>query len=339
MDTIGIFFGGKSTEHEVSRVSAAAVYRAIDKKKHQIVRIGITKDGIWKIFDGTPEEMEDGSWEITAEEVSIDDALSKIDFALPILHGAHGEDGTIQGLFEMRDMPYAGPGVLGSSLAMDKVAAKMVFEASGIPTCDFVLVLTRDVENDIEKEAARCEEKLPYPMFVKPANAGSSVGISKVHDHEELLAGLREAAKFDRRLIVEVGVNAREIETGVIGNDDPIAAGVGEIEAAHEFYDYDAKYSDDAKTVITVPAEVDGALREEIRKIAVKTFKALDLAGFSRVDFMVDRDTGKVYVNEVNTIPGFTKYSMFPTLWEKEGVPFTELLEKIIAYGYERHHS
>lgn len=337
MDRIGIIFGGKSPEHEVSLKSAVSVINAIDKERHEIVCVGITRDGQWKLYDGDVDALPDSSWEKTAVDLPIGDLAGMVDLVFPVLHGSFGEDGTIQGLFEMLDIPYAGCGVLGSSLAMDKVAAKMVFEASGIPTSPFRPVMVADVQKDVDKEADLCEQQLPYPMFVKPANAGSSVGISKVHNHDELVDGLKYAARFDRRLIVEAGIDAREIETGVIGNDEPLAASVGEIEVANEFYDYEAKYSDDVGTVITVPADITNELREEIRSLAVKTYIALDCAGLSRVDFLVDKKTGKAYVNEVNTLPGFTKYSMFPTLWADEGVPFTELIEKIVEYGYERY--
>lgn len=337
MDRIGVIFGGKSTEHEVSLLSGQAVLNHIDRTKHEVVSIGITQDGRWLRYDGPAEKLPDGSWEQDAREIQVDDLPGMIDFALPILHGANGEDGTIQGLFEMLGLPYAGCGVLGSSLCMDKAAAKMVFQAAGIPTSDFVLIDREKFLADEEGEAARCEEALTWPMFVKPANAGSSVGISKVKDHQGLTEGLREAFKYDRRVIVEVGIDARELETGVIGNGEPMAAGVGEISAAHDFYDYDAKYSDDAGTVITIPAEIPDEMREKIREIAVRAYRVLDCAGFSRVDFLADRKTGEVYLNELNTIPGFTKYSMFPMLWGEEGVSFSELIERIIAYGYERY--
>ena len=337
MDRIGIIFGGRSPEHEVSLKSAVSVINAIDKERHEIVCIGITRDGKWKLYEGDVDALPDSSWEKTAVDLEIGKLPEMVDLIFPVLHGSYGEDGTIQGLFEMLDIPCAGCGVLGSSLAMDKVAAKMVFEASGIPTSPFRLVLVTNVHKDVEKEAALCEEQLPYPMFVKPANAGSSVGISKVNNHAELIAGLEYAARYDRRLIVEAGIDARELETGVIGNDEPLAASVGEIEAANEFYDYEAKYSDDVGTVITVPADISNELREEIRSLAVRTYVALDCAGLSRVDFLVDKKTEKVYVNEVNTLPGFTKYSMFPSLWADEGVEFTELIEKIVEYGYERY--
>ncbi len=338
MDRIGVIFGGKSTEHEVSLASAKNVIEALDRTRHKLVMIGITQDGEWRAFEGDPKALTDGSWERMSVPFNPSDLPQVVDLVLPILHGAHGEDGTIQGLFEMLNVAYAGCGVLSSSLCMDKVAAKMVFDAAGIPTCPYVLVQAEDIRTKADQEAARCE-KLGYPMFVKPANAGSSVGISKAKDRAGLVAGLKEAAKYDRRVIVEQAVDAREIETGVIGNEHPLAAGVGEIAAANEFYDYEAKYRDDQGTVITVPARVEDSLRERIRDIAVKAYQALDCAGFARVDFLVDRTTGEAFVNEINTIPGFTKYSMFPMLWQQEGVPTGELIEKIVEYGYERHRA
>lgn len=338
MDRIGVFFGGKSNEHEISLLSAAAVLKAIDKNKHQVVSIGITRTGQWKLFEGDPDKVADGSWEKESSPIDIGDVKDMIDFALPILHGAYGEDGRIQGVFEMLDIPYGGSGVTGSALAMDKVAAKQVFVAAGIPTCAFVLVTAEDLVDGLLEEADRCENELSYPMFVKPANAGSSVGISKVRSKEELKKALLVAAGYDRRVIVEEGINCREVETGVIGNDRPEVACVGEIVANADFYDYNAKYSDDAGTRIMVPADIDKETSEFIRSTALDAYRALDCAGFSRVDFMIDKDSGAVYVNEINTIPGFTKYSMFPLLWGEVGVPFGELIERIVGYGYERYN-
>ena len=339
MDRIGIFFGGKSTEHEVSCVSAAAVTRAIDREKHDLVFIGIDKEGGWHLFDGTPEEMESGEWLAKSEVFDIGKLKSTIDFALPIMHGAYGEDGKLQGLLEMLDIPYAGCGVLGSSLAMDKEAAKLVFLAAGVPTCEFINTTSKEIKEDIDQIVEICEEELPYPMFVKPVNLGSSVGISKVRNAEELKKGLNEAARYDKRIIIERGIDGREVETGVIGNEEPLVTGVGEIVAANDFYDYEAKYSDDVGTEITVPADLPEETVEEIRAIAVKAYKALDCEGFSRVDLMIENGTGNIYLNEINTIPGFTKYSMFPTLWKEKGVSFTELIERIIEYGYERYNA
>lgn len=339
MDRLGVFFGGRSNEHEISLLSAAAVISAIDRERHELYYFGITRDGSWRHYEGPIEAIADGSWEKTAEEVSVDQVRQMIDFAFPVLHGPYGEDGKIQGLFEMLDLPYAGSGVTGSAIAMDKVAAKQIFLSNGIPTCDFALVTSEALAADPEGETERCDRSLPYPMFVKPANMGSSVGISKVRNKDELKDALVLAARYDRRIIVEEGINCREVETGVIGNVVPEVASVGEIVAKADFYDYTAKYSDDAGTMILVPADIDDETREKVRSIAAKAYLALDCAGFARVDFMIDKVTGAVYVNEINTIPGFTKYSMFPVLWGEAGLPFGELVERIVNYGYERYNA
>ncbi len=340
MDRVGVFFGGRSTEHEVSCISAAAVIRALDKEKHELVYIGISNEGKWFRFEGPVDNIEDGSWEQTAEPMNIGDLPDMIDFALPIMHGAYGEDGKLQGLFEMLDIPYAGCGVLGSALAMDKEAAKLCFLAEGVPTCEFISTTADELERDPEPVIKTCEEEFTYPMFVKPVNLGSSVGISKVRNTEELRTGLREAARYDRRIIIERGVDCREVECGVIGNETPLVTGIGEITAAHDFYDYEAKYSDGVGTVVTVPAEnVPDETVQQIRAIAARAYQVLDCEGFARVDFMIENGTGNIYVNEINTIPGFTSHSMFPTLWKAAGVSFTELMERIMGYGYERYNA
>jgi len=339
MDRVGIFFGGKSTEYEVSCISAAAVIRAIDKEAHELVFIGIDKQGGWHSVNCPVDEIESGDWVKTAEPFDIGKLKDTIDFALPIMHGAYGEDGKLQGMLEMLDIPYAGCGVLGSALAMDKEAAKLVFLSEGVPTCEFINTTAKEVKDDVDSIIKVCEEELPYPMFVKPVNLGSSVGISKVRDAAQLKAGLEQAARFDKRIIVERGIDGREVETGVIGNEEPLVTGVGEIVAANDFYDYEAKYSDDVGTEIHVPADLPDETVQEIRRIAAQAYRALDCEGFSRVDFMVENGTGKIYLNEINTIPGFTKYSMFPMLWKEAGVPFGELIERIISYGYERYHA
>lgn len=318
-------------------LSATSVIKAIDRNIHDVVCIGITRENEFRLYEGNIDNIADGSWEKESQAIDIGKLPEMIDFALPILHGAYGEDGTIQGLFEMLNLPYAGSGVLGSSLAMDKVAAKQVFVANKIPTCDYKLVYAEEVSQNALAVAKSCET-LPYPMFVKPANMGSSKGISKVRTTEELVRALELAAGFDRRIIVEEGINCREVETGVIGNARPEAARVGEIVAKADFYDYDAKYSDDAGTMIIVPADIPKDMEESIRKIAIDAYLALDCAGFARVDFLVDKETGTVYVSEINTIPGFTKYSMFPLLWQERGVSFGELVERIVNYGYERYN-
>lgn len=335
MDRIGIIFGGKSTEHEVSLVSARSVAEAINKQKHEPVLIGISKSGEWKKFCGPVSMMTDENWEEYAEPFSLE-KLHDLDLVFPVLHGKYGEDGTIQGLFEMLGVPYAGCGVLASSLAMDKAASKLVFQSCSLPTPDFQLILRDELSSHLEEAADRCEADLHYPMFVKPANTGSSVGISKVRTREELKNGMLEAARFDRRIVVENGVDALEVETGVIGNDRPECAAVGSIQAARDFYDYTAKYQEDAGTIIQVPAQLDDELIEQVKQTAIRAYQALDCAGCARVDFLVDRKTGKLYINELNTIPGFTSLSMFPMIWKEKGVSFTELIDRIIDYGYAR---
>lgn len=339
MERIGVFFGGKSGEHEISLLSATAVINHIDRDKYEIVQIGITRDGLWRLFEGTTEKIADGAWERESREVNISELPQMIDFALPVMHGPYGEDGTIQGLFEMLDIPYGGCGVLSSAACMDKATTKKLFEEAGIPTSNFHLVYAEDVEENIEHVADEIESDLSYVMYVKPSNMGSSVGISKVINREELKAGLILAAKYDRRILVEEGVNCREVETGVIGNRYPQVAAVGEIVAAKDFYDYEAKYTDDSGTMIKIPAELSKYTVEKIGEYAKRAYAALDCSGFARVDFFVERETGEVFINEINTIPGFTKYSMFPSLWAEAGVPFSDLIERIIDYGYERYNA
>lgn len=339
MKRLGIIFGGRSGEHEVSLQSAVSVIEAVDQTKYELVMIGITKKGKWKLYRGPVSDIPTGAWETSAEDIEISSLTSLIDFAFPVLHGPFGEDGTIQGLFEMLNLPYAGCGVLASALCMDKVSAKKIFEEAGIPTSRYMLVYAEDIASDLEKTVAAIEAELPYTLFVKPSNMGSSVGISKVRTTEELREALKEAAGYDRRIIVEEGINCREVETGVIGNYTPEAAAVGEISAKLDFYDYTAKYTDDAGTEITVPAALPKKTYEEIRRLAKEAYKVTDCSGFARVDFFVEKTTGEVYINEINTIPGFTKYSMFPMMWQAVGVGFSELVERIVEYGYERYYA
>lgn len=339
MERIGVIFGGKSGEHEVSLLSATSVIEAIDRNKYEVVMIGITKKGVWKIFDGDIKAIADGSWENEAKDMEISQLKELCDFALPILHGPYGEDGTIQGLFEMMDIPYAGCGVLASSLCMDKVSAKRMFERAGLPTSRYKLVYGEDIQTDMEDILDEIEEYLPYAMFVKPSNMGSSVGISKVRNRAELREALILAAKYDRRIIIEEGINCREVETGVVGNHRPKVSAVGEIVSSMDFYDYTAKYTDDVGTVLSIPAKLPEGTYEEIRRLAAEAYMTLDCGGFARVDFFVDKETGEVYINEINTIPGFTKYSMFPSMWKEAGVPFRELVERIVNLGYERYHA
>ena len=339
MRKIGVLFGGKSGEHEVSLLSATSVIEALDREKYDVVMIGITKSGQWKLYEGDVHNLADGSWEKTAADIEVSDLKKLADFALPVLHGPYGEDGTIQGLFEMLDVPYAGCGVLSSALCMDKVSAKKIFERMGLPTARYKLVYAEDVKDDLESVVKEVEAELPYTLFVKPSNMGSSVGISKVRNTEELRAALALAGKYDRRIIIEEGINCREVETGVIGNHKPEVAAVGEIVAKLDFYDYTAKYTDNAGTELSIPAKLPASTYEEIRTLAKKAYMALDCSGFARIDFFVDKDTGQVYINEINTIPGFTKYSMFPLMWKEAGVSFRELVERIVDLGYERYYA
>ena len=339
MKRIGVIFGGRSGEHEVSLLSATSVIEAIDRNKYQVVMIGITREGQWKLYQGEISEIASGAWEKTAEPITVSQLKGLADFIFPVLHGPYGEDGTIQGLFEMLDLPYAGCGVLASALCMDKVSAKKIFEEAGLPTSRYKLVYSEDLAEHMEEIVAEIEGELSYVMYVKPSNMGSSVGISKVRNAEELKAALLLAAKYDRRIIIEEGINCREVETGVIGNHRPEVAAVGEICAKLDFYDYTAKYTDDAGTEISIPAPLPKLTYEKIRTLAKEAYRACDCSGFSRIDFFVDKNTGEVYINEINTIPGFTKYSMFPMMWKEMGVGFTELIERIVEFGYERYYA
>ena len=339
MRKIAVIFGGRSGEHEVSLMSATSVIEAIDREKNQVVMIGITREGQWKLYEGPVSEIVTGGWEKTAKPVQMHRLGELADFMFPVLHGPYGEDGTIQGFFEMMNLPYAGCGVLASALCMDKVSSKKIFEEAGLPTCRYMLVYGEDVEDDVEAVMDEVEHQIPYAMFVKPSNMGSSVGISKVHSRQELRQALQLAAEYDRRIIIEEAICCREVETGVIGNHRPEVAAVGEIVSKLEFYDYTAKYTDDAGTEISVPAQLPKPVYEKVRRLAKEAYEACDCSGFARVDFFVDQRTGEVYINEINTIPGFTKYSMFPMMWREVGVGFTELIERIVNFGYERYHA
>jgi len=352
MIRLGIIFGGRSGEHEISLMSATSVIKAIDKEKFIPVLIGITKEGNWLLYDGSVDQIEDGAWQKIAEAALAADPEKYsltvlgsggkslkdwIDFALPILHGPYGEDGTIQGLFEMADIPYGGCGVLGSAAAMDKTLAKEVFAKESLPICRHLNLSKEEFLENMGRVIDRVEKFLPYPIFVKPANMGSSVGISKAKNTEELKAAIKEAIKYDRRLVLEEGLDCREIETGVLGNYVPAAAAVGEILPSDEFYSYTAKYFDGGQSKMCIPADIPAEIAEELKSIAVEAYKLLDCAGFARVDFFLEKGTNKIYLNEINTIPGFTKYSMFPLLWAEVGVPYPELIERIIELGFQRY--
>jgi D-alanine-D-alanine ligase len=347
---VGIIFGGRSGEHDVSLMSARSVMDALDKTKYDVVPIGIQRDGQWISGGDAWQALTDGEGESqaaallagapTAALMQIDDAsrlsqAAELDVVFPVLHGTYGEDGTVQGLLELANVPYIGAGVVGSAVGMDKAVFKHVMQSAGLPVLPWQLVLRSAWLRDPDAVVARLEETLAYPMFAKPANLGSSVGISKCDDRAALVVGLTEAARFDRRIVVEQGINARELEVAVLGNDAPEASVVGEIRPKRAFYDYTAKYiSDDSDLLIPAPLAPEQAAT--VRQLAVAAYQTIDSAGLSRVDFLLDRDDGALYINEVNTIPGFTRISMYPKLWEASGVPYAALLDRLIDLALDR---
>lgn len=350
---VAVIFGGQSGEHDVSLRSAQTVLSALDEERFEAIPIGVTRDGQWMTggdpmaqltaasplfsLEGAAEpDVETLEIAVTSTSQSLPSGLGPdIDVVFPVLHGPMGEDGTVQGLLELAGIPYVGSGVLGSALAMDKAMAKLVLEQHGIPQAPWLLVNRRDWERDPGTVAGTIGDKLGYPCFVKPANMGSSVGVSKVHNPTELGAAMELAGRLDRRIVVEKGVNARELEVSVLGNEDPVASVVGEVVSVNEFYDYSAKYVDEGSQLI-VPADLPAEVQAEIQRVAIEAFIALDLAGLARVDFFLDVDTGKVLLNEVNTMPGFTSISMYPRLWEASGVSLPELVERLLQLALER---
>jgi D-alanine-D-alanine ligase len=394
---VGILFGGRSGEHEVSLLSAASVLNAIDKKKYEVVPIGITKDGRWLTAEhaerllrgekqasglltpekhlraGDPEATPGAAVLATGESVVFppeparreagiapfqtdaktdaatlrraSDRAINVDIIFPVLHGTFGEDGTIQGLLELADIAYVGAGVLGSSAGMDKDIMKSLFRAAGLPIVKHVTVLRSQLEpesKEVPKKVQKLiESKLKYPVFVKPANLGSSVGISKAHDRKELGPAIAEAAKFDRKIVIEEGVGgkknkAREIECAVLGNDNPQASVAGEIVPCKEFYDYDAKYLVEGSEAV-IPAKLTKAEMKTVQRLAIAAFQAVDCTGLARVDFLMEPKSRKIFVNEINTMPGFTAISMYPKMWAASGVSYPELIDRLIRLGIERH--
>lgn len=349
---VGVIFGGRSGEHEVSLVSATSVLNALDKNKYDVVPIGITQDGRWlSSHDAVRLLKEKKGLEQIPERflapepnrrglVSFDGASpesQRLDVVFPVIHGTYGEDGTLQGLLELANIPYVGPGVLGSALGMDKIVQKQLFEQAGLPIAKFTWFFSSECRVNAKKVAVEAEKSLRYPMFVKPANTGSSVGISKAHDRKELLAGIELATSYDRKIVIEQGINyIREIECGVLGNDTPAASVLGEVIPSNEFYDYDAKYVD-GKSRSVIPAKLPNSIVKSVREFAVNAFRILDCAGMARVDFFVTQKTNKIYLNEINTIPGFTSISMYPKLWEASGVSYPQLLDRLIELAMERH--
>lgn len=352
---VGIIFGGRSGEHEVSLRSAESIISALDQSKYEVIPIAITKQGKWlasseatnllpsavienadqrvAIF-GDPTER--GLARFNKESASGD--RDQIDVVFPVLHGTYGEDGTIQGLLEMADIPYVGCGVLASSAGMDKVVMKRLFREAGLPIIDFTSFLRTQWEAAPQKIEERVIQEIGFPCFVKPANLGSSVGISKATDAKSLKQAIATAAKFDRKVVVERGVDAREIEVSVLGNDEPVASLPGEIvPQTAEFYDYKAKYIDDNGARLVIPAELVAEMTAEIQRLAIRVFQAIDGSGLARVDFFLERGTDRLIVNEINTLPGFTSISMYPKLWEVSGISYSQLIDRLIELAFERH--
>jgi len=382
---VGVLFGGRSGEHEVSLLSAASVVDAIDKSKYEVVPIGITKEGRWltagdaeallhgKVPDESrhlragdpdatpgaavlasgeavvvpPEPVHRGASSLTPFQGDAttlrraSDRAINVDVIFPVLHGTFGEDGTIQGLLELADIAYVGAGVLGSAAGMDKDIMKALFQSAGLPIVKHVTILRSEWDADHKKTESKVDKQLKYPVFVKPANLGSSVGISKAHNKKELGPAIYEAAKFDRKIVIEQGVGgaknkAREIECSVLGNDRPQASIAGEIVPVKEFYDYSAKYLDEGSELI-IPAKLTKAETKKVQELAIRAFQAVDCSGLARVDFLMDPKTRKLFVNEINTMPGFTAISMYPKLWAASGLSYSDLIDRLIQLGIERH--
>ena len=358
---VGVIFGGRSGEHAVSLMSARSVIGALDAEKYELVEIGITRQGTWLVgrdrsvsivdllererigdtgdyLSATllPDPSRPGVWRLPGiSDGGRLEHLAELDVVFPVLHGTFGEDGTLPGLLELADVAYVGPGVLAGALAMDKAAFKDVMRANGIPVLDWALVLRTELETDPQSVLERCEAVAPYPLFTKPANLGSSVGITKCRSRSDLVEGLMEAAQYDRRILVERGVNGREIEVSVLGNEDPQASIPGEVVPHGDFYTYESKYHDDQSRLI-IPAPITEKQAGLAREYATAGYRAIDGAGLARVDFLLDRDTDELYLNEINTIPGFTRISMYPKLWEASGTPYPELCDRLIGYALQR---
>jgi len=355
---VGVIFGGRSGEHEVSLASARSLMGAMDKEKYEVVPIGIARDGRW-IASGDPlRALEAGDASASQPAALLADpsrsgllrledteraveatCLAELDVVFPVLHGPYGEDGTVQGLLELAGIPYVGAGVTGSALGMDKAVFKDVVRAHGLPLVNYVVMMRREWDARPEAVLDQIEEALGYPVFVKPANLGSSVGVSKCKGRGELSAGLSEAARYDRKLVVEAAVPAaREIEVSVLGNDEPIASVPGEVIPSREFYSYEAKYvdRDDAASKLLIPAPISPETAERVQELAVRAYLAIDCAGMARADFLFSGETGELYISELNTIPGFTAISMYPKLWEASGIPYSALIDRLIELAFER---
>jgi D-alanine-D-alanine ligase len=354
---VGVVFGGRSGEHEVSLMSARSILSVLGGDLYEVISIGITHEGVWLTGENVieafssgdvdhldpvtfpPDPVHKGLYKLMSESGVRDsrtqDNFGALDVVFPVLHGSYGEDGTIQGLLEMADVAYVGAGVLGSAVGMDKALFRDVMLANQIPVVNSMLVLRSKIETALQAVLDQAESLSGYPLFVKPANLGSSVGITKCYSRSDLVEGLLEASRYDRRVLIQRAVNAREIEVSVLGNDSPIASIPGEIIPSREFYSYEAKYIDGTSKLI-IPAPIEEETADLARELAVRAVTAIDCSGMARVDFLLDKDNGELLLNEVNTIPGFTKISMYPKLWEASGIPYPELIDRLISLGMER---
>ncbi len=338
---VAVVFGGRSGEHEVSLRSAASVVAAIDKKKYEVVPIGIAKSGKWlppkESAKLLPEPLPSGDRSERALTILPEPgSTGAFDVVFPVLHGTFGEDGTVQGLLELAGVPYVGASVLGSAVSMDKDVMKRLFRERGLPTPEHVVLLRSHLEAGRAPLVRKLEKKFRYPMFVKPANLGSSVGITKAHNRRELESALEEAAQYDRKILVERFIDGRELECSVLGNDEPVASLPGEIIPSREFYDYEAKYIDEDSRLI-VPARLTAAQTRRVQHLAVAAFLACECLGMARVDFFLEKKSGHILVNELNTIPGFTSISMYPKMWKASGLSYPDLIDRLIQLAMERH--
>ena len=353
---VGLIFGGRSGEHEVSFCSASSIIKAINKDKYTIVPIGITKEGRWISPQDSELALQSGKIEGKSTVILLNDpsgnalirtdnnqrsdkrsALERVDVIFPVLHGPYGEDGTVQGLLEVANIPYVGAGVAASAISMDKDLMKTIFQQRDLPILKWMTIRRKEWQKDKEKILSSIENGFEYPLFVKPTNLGSSVGITKVHEKEELEGAIDLASSYDRKILIEEGLEgAREIECSVLGNDEPQTSVGGEVKQAGEFYDYDSKYIN-KETQLIVPADLSDGVSQEVQEIALRAFKAVDAAGMARVDFFVSKKENKIYLSEINTIPGFTSVSMYPRLWEASGVSYPDLIDQLIQLALERH--
>jgi len=351
---LGLIFGGRSGEHQVSLMSARSVLSALNPEKYNVIQIGISQEGMWLVGENILEEMINGNLTNLTKVVVFPDPtreglyilrdrkseqlleyFSALDVVFPVLHGTFGEDGTLQGLLELAGITYIGAGVLSSSVGMDKGLFRDVMLANGIPVVETIVVSRHDIDLDVALVIDQAENLMAYPLFVKPANAGSSVGVSKCNHRSDLLEGLMEASRFDRRVLIQRAVNAREIEVSVLGNDIPEVSIPGEIRPAGEFYSYEAKYLN-ADSELLIPAPIPDEMVDQVQELAIKAYQAIDCTGMARVDFLLDKDSNDIYLGEVNTIPGFTQISMYPKLWEASGLPYPQLIDRLVELAIER---